>query len=97
MCFILSLLWFLVHVDLFNFVQEALLAGDAEKILLQRKDMLQAALAKLLVRKKVKHVSDLMTSYKISGMYFDSNPVNGGYLYGSNIEMYIIQTCQQTL
>lgn len=49
-----------------NLIQEALLAGDAEKFLLQKKDVLQAALAKLLVRKKVKHVSDLMT-YKISG------------------------------
>lgn len=57
---------------LFNLIQEALLAGDAEKFLLQKKDVLQAALAKLLVRKKVKHVSDLMTSYKISGTWFDS-------------------------
>ncbi|XP_009617032.1 25S rRNA (cytosine-C(5))-methyltransferase NSUN5 [Nicotiana tomentosiformis] len=60
----------LMYIILYDilFGQEALLAGDAEKILLQRKDMLQAALAKLLVRKKVKHVSDLMTSYKISDL-----------------------------
>ncbi|XP_049377519.1 25S rRNA (cytosine-C(5))-methyltransferase NSUN5 isoform X3 [Solanum stenotomum] len=60
----------LMYIILYDilFGQEALLAGDAEKFLLQKKDVLQAALAKLLVRKKVKHVSDLMTSYKISDL-----------------------------
>ncbi|CAN4128396.1 unnamed protein product [Withania somnifera] len=59
----------LMYIILYDilFGQAALLAGDAEKFLLQKKDVLQEALAKLLVRKKVKHVSD-MISYKVSDL-----------------------------
>ncbi|GAA0153602.1 RNA methyltransferase [Lithospermum erythrorhizon] len=46
--------------------QEASLAGDAEKYLLLKKDVLQSALAKLLASKGVKHINGLMDLHNIS-------------------------------
>ncbi|CAK9172679.1 unnamed protein product, partial [Ilex paraguariensis] len=41
------------------------LVGDAEKFLLHRKDAIQSALAKLLVRKRVKHINELTALYQV--------------------------------
>ncbi|XVE53861.1 hypothetical protein DITRI_Ditri03aG0035600 [Diplodiscus trichospermus] len=46
------------------FGQEISFNGDAEKFLVQRKVSLQSALARLLVRKKVKRVEDLIDHYQ---------------------------------
>ncbi|XP_022729972.1 probable 28S rRNA (cytosine-C(5))-methyltransferase isoform X2 [Durio zibethinus] len=46
------------------FGQEISLIGDAEKFLVQRKVSLQSALARLLVRKKVKRLEDLIDLYQ---------------------------------
>lgn len=43
--------------------------GDAEKFLLRRKDALQAALARLLVKKKVKSVEELIALDQTPGYY----------------------------
>lgn len=43
--------------------------GDAEKFLMRRKEALQAALARLLVKKKVKSVEELIALYDIPGVY----------------------------
>ncbi|XP_050220378.1 25S rRNA (cytosine-C(5))-methyltransferase NSUN5 [Mercurialis annua] len=50
------------------FSQEISLAGDVEKLLLRRKNDLQKALAKVLVRKKVKNVDDLLALYRPTDM-----------------------------
>lgn len=49
-------------------LQEISFVGDAEKFLLQRKVSLQSALARLLVRKKMKRVEDLLDHYQTPGM-----------------------------
>ncbi|MBA0806883.1 hypothetical protein Gohar_022726 [Gossypium harknessii] len=46
------------------FGQEISFVGDAEKFLLQRKVSLQSALARLLVRKKMKRIEDLLDHYQ---------------------------------
>ncbi|GLT25612.1 hypothetical protein SLA2020_007320 [Shorea laevis] len=46
------------------FGQEISFIGDAEKFLLRHKDALQSALARILVRKKVKRVEDLIDLYQ---------------------------------
>lgn len=43
--------------------------GDAEKFLLRRKDALQAALARLLVKKKVKSVEELIALDQTPGVF----------------------------
>lgn len=43
--------------------------GDAEKFVMRRKDAMQSSLAKLLVRKKVKNVDDLVAIYQPPGLY----------------------------
>ena len=55
--------------------------GDAEKFLLLQKDAIQLALARLLVRKKVKRVEDLMDLYQISGMRLLCFHANGGFSF----------------
>ncbi|KAM7493488.1 hypothetical protein LguiB_028097 [Lonicera macranthoides] len=57
-------LMYIITYDIL-FGQAALLVGDAEKFLLLRKDALQSALARLLVRKKVKNIEDLKVLYQI--------------------------------
>ncbi|TYH69290.1 hypothetical protein ES332_D05G045200v1 [Gossypium tomentosum] len=46
------------------FGQEISFVGEAEKFLLQRKASLQSALARLLVRKKMKRIEDLLDHYQ---------------------------------
>ncbi|KAJ8771240.1 hypothetical protein K2173_026128 [Erythroxylum novogranatense] len=56
-------LMYIVAYDIL-FGQEApLVGGDAEKFLLRQKEDLQSALAELLVRKKVKHIDQLISLY----------------------------------
>lgn len=57
-------LMYLITYDIL-FGQAASLVGDAEKFILHRKDAIQSALARLLVRKRVKSVEDLMALYQI--------------------------------
>lgn len=49
------------------FGQANYLVGDAEKLLMLRKDALQTALARILVRNKMKCVEDLVALYQMSG------------------------------
>jgi hypothetical protein len=51
-----------------SYLQAVSLVGDAEVFLMHRKDALQAALAKLLVKKKVKTAQDLVQLYQIPGV-----------------------------
>ena len=48
--------------------QAVSLVGDAEKFLMHQKDALQTALARLLVKKKVKTPQDLVDLYRIPGV-----------------------------
>lgn len=48
--------------------QAVSLVGDAEKFLMHRKDALQTALARLLVKKNVKTPQDLVDLYRIPGV-----------------------------
>ena len=48
--------------------QAVSLVGDAEKFLMHQKDALQTALARLLVKKKVKTPQDLVDLYRIPGL-----------------------------
>ncbi|RVW52403.1 putative 28S rRNA (cytosine-C(5))-methyltransferase [Vitis vinifera] len=57
-------LMYIITYDIL-FGQEISSVGDAEKFLLLQKDAIQLALARLLVRKKVKRVEDLMALYQI--------------------------------
>ncbi|KAJ9702050.1 hypothetical protein PVL29_003999 [Vitis rotundifolia] len=57
-------LMYIITYDIL-FGQEISSYGDAEKFLLLQKDAIQLALARLLVRKKVKRVEDLMALYQI--------------------------------
>ncbi|KAK2980111.1 hypothetical protein RJ640_019534 [Escallonia rubra] len=57
-------LMYIITYDIL-FGQATSLVGDAEKFLLLRKDALQSALAKLLVRKRANHLEDLMALYHI--------------------------------
>ncbi|XP_027085362.1 25S rRNA (cytosine-C(5))-methyltransferase NSUN5 isoform X7 [Coffea arabica] len=50
------------------FGKESLATGDAEKLLLSRKDKLRSALVHLLEKKRVKHIKELMPQCKISDM-----------------------------
>ena len=50
------------------FTQAVSLVGDAEKFLMHQKDALQTALARLLVKKKVKTPQDLVDLYRIPGL-----------------------------
>lgn len=53
-----------------NFSQEiSLVGGDAEKFLACRKDAMQSALAKLVVRKKAKNIDDFIALYQPPGTY----------------------------
>ncbi|XP_037492910.1 28S rRNA (cytosine-C(5))-methyltransferase isoform X4 [Jatropha curcas] len=47
-----------------NLQEISLVGGDAEKFLIHRRNALQSALAKLLVRKKVKNLDDLIALYQ---------------------------------
>ncbi|XP_059645213.1 25S rRNA (cytosine-C(5))-methyltransferase NSUN5-like [Cornus florida] len=58
-----ELMYIIAYDILFGQVDS--LAGDAEKFLLLRKDALQSALARFLVRKRLKNVRDLMALYEI--------------------------------
>lgn len=49
--------------------QAVSLVGDAEKFLMHRKDALQTALARLLVKKNVKTPQDLVDLYRIPGVF----------------------------
>ena len=51
-----------------SYLQAVSLVGDAEVFLMHWKDALQAALAKLLVKKKVKTAQDLVQLYQIPGV-----------------------------
>ncbi|KAK3041714.1 hypothetical protein RJ639_000638, partial [Escallonia herrerae] len=62
-----ELMYIITYDILFGQVATSLV-GDAEKFLLLRKDALQSALAKLLVRKRANHLEDLMALYHIPGM-----------------------------
>ncbi|KAK3037263.1 hypothetical protein RJ639_029675 [Escallonia herrerae] len=57
-------LMYIITYDIL-FGQATSLVGDAEKFLLLRKEALQSALAKLLVRKRANHLEDLMALYHI--------------------------------
>ncbi|KAM7274702.1 hypothetical protein ACFE04_016568 [Oxalis oulophora] len=57
-------LMYIIAYDIL-FGQEISSEGDAEKFLMQRKDALQSAMAKLMVKKQVKRVEDLVSLYHI--------------------------------
>ncbi|KAF5726139.1 hypothetical protein HS088_TW23G00880 [Tripterygium wilfordii] len=52
-------LMYIITYDIL-FGKESLLVGDAEKFLMCRKDALESALARYLVKKKVKHIEELI-------------------------------------
>ncbi|KAL8235180.1 hypothetical protein R6Q59_021280 [Mikania micrantha] len=59
----LELMYIITYDILFG--QDASLTGDAEKYLILRKGPLTSALAKILVKKGVKRIQDLMAQYQI--------------------------------
>ncbi|XVF89042.1 hypothetical protein PTKIN_Ptkin19aG0099500 [Pterospermum kingtungense] len=61
---ILNSRWKVNEIHACIFFVEISFTGDAEKFLVQRKVSLQSALARLLVRKKVKHIEDLIDRYE---------------------------------
>ncbi|KAK2654474.1 hypothetical protein Ddye_014330 [Dipteronia dyeriana] len=58
----LELVYIIIYDILFG--KEISLAGDAEKFLTLRKEAIQSALARLLVRRKVKYTEDLVALYQ---------------------------------
>ncbi|CAM8964462.1 unnamed protein product [Rhodiola kirilowii] len=64
----LELVYLIIHDILFG--PEKSLSGDAENFMVGRKKSLQLALARVLVRKKVKSVDQLLALYQIKGQYF---------------------------
>ncbi|KAJ4830158.1 putative 28S rRNA (cytosine-C(5))-methyltransferase [Turnera subulata] len=62
-------LMYIIAYDILFGQDTSLVSGDAEKFLMRRKDAIQSALAKLLVRKKAKNVDDLVALYQPPGTY----------------------------
>ncbi|KDP34057.1 hypothetical protein JCGZ_07628 [Jatropha curcas] len=55
---------YIIAYDILFGQEISLVGGDAEKFLIHRRNALQSALAKLLVRKKVKNLDDLIALYQ---------------------------------
>ncbi|KAH7574412.1 hypothetical protein JRO89_XS03G0293100 [Xanthoceras sorbifolium] len=70
----LELVYIITYDILFG--KEISLVGDAEKFLTLRKDAIQSALARLLVRRKAKCIEDLVALYQTPGRYKVFNRFN---------------------